>query len=101
MPYLDIAGVHDDEARERVTFFAVNRHATETLETEIALRGFNARNVALQKEMIWPDLRAANTLGSPDRIVPKDVSGAELEGDILRLKLLPHSYQVIRIGLDA
>ena len=36
VPWLDIAGVHDADAGT-LTFFAINRHATETIEADVAL----------------------------------------------------------------
>ena len=39
VPYLDISGVHDEEAGT-LTFFAVNRHGAETLDLAVALQGF-------------------------------------------------------------
>ena len=40
VPWLDIAGVHDADAGT-LTFFAINRHASETMETDLALEGFS------------------------------------------------------------
>ena len=61
MPYLDIAGVHDEEG-ETLTFFAVNRHGGETLDLEVALQGFGAARVVDHQVMTSADLEAVNTL---------------------------------------
>ena len=42
IPYVDIAGIHD-EAGGTATFFAVNRHGTETIQLEIGLHGLPGR----------------------------------------------------------
>ena len=40
VPYLDdIGGVHDEKAGT-LTFFAVNRHGSDTLDLAVALQGF-------------------------------------------------------------
>lgn len=98
VPYLDISGVHD-AAGGTVTLFAVNRHPTETLETDVALLGFGPGRVIAHKVMTHPDLRATNTLADQLRVVPRDGTGAEIDGSDLRLKLPPHSWQMIRVAV--
>ena len=46
VPYLDIAGVHD-EAGGALTFFAVNRHGGETIDLDVDLHGFGAARIAI------------------------------------------------------
>ena len=45
MPYVDIAGVHDEGGRA-LTFFVVNRHAGETIDLDVDLHGFGAATIA-------------------------------------------------------
>ncbi len=64
VPYLDIAGVHD-EAGGALAFFAVNRHPEETLDISISLQGFAALNVMDHQTLSHFALEATNTLSPP------------------------------------
>ncbi len=97
VPWLDIAGVRDDDAGT-LTFFAVNRHASETMEVAMALDGFAARSV--DHTLIRnDDLEARNTREAPETVVPTKGDGARIEGNGLALSLPPHSYSMIRVAL--
>ena len=63
VPWLDIAGVHDADAGT-LTFFAINRHASETMEADLALEGFSAK--AVEHTIIrHDDLEAKKHQGRP------------------------------------
>jgi alpha-N-arabinofuranosidase len=97
VPWLDIAGVRDDDAGT-LTFFAINRSSTETMEVDLALDGFAAKTV--EHTLIkHADLFARNTKMNPDNVAPQKGSGAKLGGKGLQLTLPPHSYSMIRVGL--
>jgi alpha-N-arabinofuranosidase len=97
VPWLDIAGTHDADAGT-LTFFAINRHGTEPMETRLALDGFAAKSVdhTLIKH---DDLEARNTREAPDTVAPAKGTGAKLDGKALTLTLPPHSYSMIRVTL--
>jgi alpha-N-arabinofuranosidase len=78
--------------------FAVNRHASETIEAEVALQGFAAKTVE-HTIIRHDDLEARNTMAAPDKVAPAKGSGATLGGKGLTLALPPHSYSMIRVGL--
>ena len=88
MPYLDIAGVHD-EASRTLTFFAVNRHASESLDLELDLQGFGKAKISEHQVMTNADLEAVNTLSAPLAVAPKKGSGAEVKDGRLTAKLPP------------
>ena len=96
VPYIDISGVHnDDEAT--LTFFAVNRHASEVLGVEIDLQGFGAATIIDHQVMTHGSLEAVNSLADQAKVVPTQGSGALIEGNILKVSLPPHSYQMLRL----
>jgi alpha-N-arabinofuranosidase len=97
VPWIDIAGTHDAD-KGTLTFFAINRHASETMETDLALEGFAARSVE-HTIIKHDDLEARNRRDSPDTVVPRAGSGAKLAGRGLSLALPPHSYSMIRVSL--
>jgi alpha-N-arabinofuranosidase len=98
VPYLDVSGVHD-EASRTVTFFAVNRHASESLDLQLDLQGFGKARIADHQVMTNADLEAVNTLSAPLAVAPKKGSGAEVKDERLTAKLPPYSYQMLRVAL--
>ncbi|MBN9346239.1 MAG: alpha-N-arabinofuranosidase, partial [Devosia sp.] len=99
VPYLDVSGVHD-EAAGTLTFFAVNRHASETLELSIDLLGFGGPGRVIDHQVLThADLKVANTLANPDAVAPKTGSGVAIDGSKLTGRLPPYSYQMIRVQL--
>ena len=99
VPYLDIAGTHDQGANT-LSFFAVNRHATEALELSVSLNGFGAARVIEHQEITHPDLRAVNSLSKQDAVVPKPGGGIAVDGNTLTGRLAPYSYHLIRLQLS-
>ena len=95
-PYVDVSGVRNEEDGT-LTFFLVNRHATETIETEVSLEGFAAAQIVDHQVMTHTSLEAVNTAANPDSVTPSEGSGAKVDGKQLSLKLAPYSYQMIRL----
>lgn len=97
VPYLDIAGVHDADAGT-LTFFAVNRHASEPVEADVALEGFRAKSIE-HTIIKHDDLEATNSMHAPDNVAPRKGSGATLTSSGMTLTLPAHSYSMIRVAL--
>jgi alpha-N-arabinofuranosidase len=98
VPYLDVSAVHD-EAGKTITFFAVNRHATEALDLSIDLHGFGSARVIDHQVIRHADLRAVNSLKDQTAVGPKKGSGITADGGTLTGKLPPYSYQMLRVQL--
>jgi alpha-N-arabinofuranosidase len=96
VPYVDISGVHDEKGGT-LTFFAGNRHGTETIDLDVALHGFMSGQVVDHQVMTHTNLDAVNTAKEPNAVVPRKGSGAGLADGKLSLKLPPYSYQMIRV----
>ena len=96
VPYIDISAVHNEE-EAMLTFFAVNRHASETLEVEINLQGFAAAKLSDHQVMTHASLEAVNTSADQDNVAPQNGSGAKIDGTTLKVQLSPHSYQILRL----
>jgi alpha-N-arabinofuranosidase len=96
VPYLDISGVHDEEAGT-ISFFAVNRHASETLDIEVSLEGFSAGTVIDHQVMTHASLEAVNTADNMTNVAPAKGSGASVADGKLTARLAPYSYQIIRV----
>lgn len=97
VPWLDVAGVHDHDGGT-LTFFAINRHASETMEAEVSLEGFAAKSVA-HTIIRHDDLEATNTMQAPDNVSPRMGNGAKLSRSGLDLSLPPHSWSMVRVTL--
>lgn len=96
VPYIDISGVHDEDAGT-ITFFAVNRHPSETIDVDVSLAGFATAEIIEHKMIRHDDLEATNTANNPDNVVPADGSGVNIDGDKIGMKLPPYSYHMIRL----
>lgn len=96
--YVDVTGVHDAQ-NGHVTFFAVNRHSSEAIETVIDITGFGAADIVDHQVMTHADLKAANSAASPGNVGPRKGAGASVAGGKLSLSLPAYSYQMIRLKL--
>ena len=99
VPYLDISGVYHEE-EGTLTFFAVNRHASEVLGVEIDLQGFGAATIIDHQVMTHVSLEATNTLTSQSNVVPAQGKGANISEGSVQLSLPPHSYQMLRLKIN-
>jgi alpha-L-arabinofuranosidase len=91
---LEATAVHD--GAHALTVFAVNRTG-EPLALEARLHGFGTPTVAEHVVLADDDPRACNTAERPDRVVPRVVPGARVEGGALRAELPPRSWNVLRM----
>ena len=98
MPYLDVSGVHDEEGKT-LTFFAVNRHASEAIDLEVSLQGFGAARIVDHQVMTSANLEAANTLKNPSAVKPAKGRKAKVKDGLLTATLPPYSYQMVRLSL--
>jgi alpha-L-arabinofuranosidase len=95
-PYVDVSGVRNEEDGT-LTFFLVNRHATETIETDVSLEGFAAAQIIDHQVMTHTSLEAVNTATKQTEVAPRKGSGASVANGKLSAKLPPYSYQMIRL----
>lgn len=96
VPYIDVAGVHD-AAGGTITFFAINRHGTDSLTTEISLQGFGAAQVIDHQVMTHQMLDAVNAAKDQTNVAPQKGTGAKVEDGAVKLALPPYSYSMIRV----
>jgi len=96
--YLDIAGVHDERAGT-LTFFAVNRNASEPIAIDLSIEGFGAAKSVEHTVIKHHDLEARNTAKNPDAVKPRKADGAKITAGSVGLSMEPHSYSMIRVKL--
>jgi alpha-N-arabinofuranosidase len=93
---VDVSGVHNEE-EGTLTFFLVNRHASETADVEVSLQGFAAGQVIDHQVMTHNNLEAVNTAKNQNEVAPRKGTGAKAEGGNLTVQLPPYSYQMVRV----
>jgi alpha-L-arabinofuranosidase len=96
--YLDISGVHDHDAGT-LTFFAVNRNGSESIDTKISLEGFGTAKSVEHTLIKHDDLEATNTENNPENVKPTIKGGAQLRDNTLSVTLPEYSYSMIRVQL--
>ena len=98
VPYIDISAVHDETAGT-ISFFAVNRHGTDALTTEISLQGFGAATIIDHQVITHSMLEAVNTATDQTNVAPQKGAGAKVEDGAVKLSLPPLSYVMLRVKL--
>lgn len=95
LPYL-CASVVDDVATGRTAVFVLNRHLHDAMDLTVTLRGLGAeRRLVAAEQLHGPDLHASNTVDAPDRVAPQALAGVSINGEQLRARLAPASWNVI------
>ena len=99
VPCLDAVAVADEE-KEELTLFAVNRSLEEGIHASCFLRGFEEYSVAEHIVLANDDLKAVNTIGKPDAVIPSlradSVKSAGKDG--FSVDLGKASWNVIRFA---
>lgn len=96
VPYVDLTGVYNEKEKV-LTFFAVNRHATDKIDLKVALQGFTAGTVIDHQVMTHANLEAVNTAKAPNEVAPEKGKSAKVADGALSVSLPPYSYQMIRV----
>ena len=96
VPYIEATATIDDELKA-VTIFAVNRSQTDEMDVEFDLRSLPPLAAFEWIVLDHPNPEATNTANAPDRVTPRQGSGASIAGGQLRVTLTPFSWNVIRL----
>jgi alpha-N-arabinofuranosidase len=95
VPFLKIAAVYDESGRS-LTLFLLNRSLDEEMPVEITAKGFTGLAFDSGTSLSNPDLNAANTKESPDKVAPAALSGVSTEADKVHMRLKPASWNTVR-----
>lgn len=94
---VEAAAVWNDE-KEELTVFAVNRDLEDSITLETDLRGFAGYKLIEHIVLENGDFKAVNS-AEAQSVAPRAVSGQdELEAGVLKSRLSPASWNVIRLG---
>ncbi|HEY1131114.1 MAG TPA: alpha-N-arabinofuranosidase [Roseateles sp.] len=95
LPYL-CASVVDDATTGHTAVFLLNRSLADDMDLSITLRGLGVERALVCAEQLHSDdLLATNTADVPDRVAPQPLDGIAIDGERLRVKLKPASWNVI------
>ena len=92
VPFIDSIAVETDNG---VTLFVSNRSGEEVI-LECKAENFSCANTPTHIAMYENDILAMNTIANPDNVKPKNMSGIIVENNIIKTKLMPVSWNVIR-----
>lgn len=98
-PYLDCVVV-DNEEKQELVVFAVNKDLEEDMEISLALRQYQNMKVVEHITMHHEDLKAVNTESDPNQVVPTAGGNAQVDGANLTATLSNKSWNVIRISYE-
>lgn len=94
---LDAVAVESEE-KDYLTLFLLNR-GTECLELSCDLRDYPGAYVEEMITMTSADLKTINDADHPDRVVPKSSKDYTMDDNKLMAKLMPYSWNVVRVKL--
>jgi alpha-N-arabinofuranosidase len=95
IPYL-CAAVVDDRATGTTAIFALNRHLSDDMELDIELRGLGRERTLDQAiELYHANMKAVNTVDAPMTVAPAVNDAVSVDGERVRAKLKPGSWNVI------
>jgi alpha-N-arabinofuranosidase len=90
------AAVVDDRSTGQTAIFALNRHRSETIELVSELRGLGKnRRLVSATELHHADLKAINSRECPDTVAPRPNRDVAIDGEEVRVRLKPLSWNVI------
>ena len=97
VPYIEAAAVQNDE-KEEVNIFLINRNWEEDLSVELDVRGFEGYQLLEHIELQNEDLEAYNTFEMPNNVVPRINTETSYHQGSIQLRAKKLSFNVIRLG---
>ncbi len=95
-PHLKTAVVRTT-AGNGVTLFALNRSLSMPLALTVDLRSFEPLRVKEWQSLFDDDLTAVNTKENPNRVRPRLMTAARIDGNRLEASLPPASWNMLRL----
>ena len=96
-PYLKFGAVQQ-ENREALTLFALNRSLDEPMPIEIISSGFGTLLLDEALSLHHTNLKAVNTKHDPDNVKPAPLHGVRIEGERIHAILDPASWTMLRFA---
>jgi alpha-N-arabinofuranosidase len=96
-PAIDAVATVDD-ATGRISVFFVNRSVDDGASIEIDLREFGELGILESIVLQDDDPYAKNTLEEQERVVPRPIEAAKIDGGVLRLSVPPVAWGAVHLG---
>jgi alpha-N-arabinofuranosidase len=96
---IDVAATWDEE-NDAAAVFLVNRHPSEARDVCLDVRALPDPSVRECLQLADPDPRAANTVETPDRVVPRRVGSTQVTGGCVNLRLPAVSWTALGLSTD-
>ncbi|MFU0800029.1 MAG: alpha-N-arabinofuranosidase [Xylanivirga thermophila] len=96
VPIIEAIAVENDD-KDELTIFAVNRDMEDGVDLECTIAGYEGYKIKEHIVLDGDDVKASNTLENPNRIVPRNLSNAQIDGEMLFVNLPRLSWNVIRL----
>ncbi|ALJ21344.1 arabinosylfuranosidase ArfA [Microbacterium sp. No. 7] len=82
-----------------VSLFVVNRSTADAVEVAVDVTALGPRPAIVETHLLHErDASAANTLDDPERVRPRPIDDARLDGGMMRFTLPPVSWAALRIA---
>ena len=94
-PYLKLAAVADSAGG--LNLFALNRDLQGEMSVEVSARGFAKLKLGQAQQLRHDDLHAFNSKSTPDKVAPTALGGVAIDGERIRVTLVPASWNVINL----
>jgi alpha-N-arabinofuranosidase len=93
---VDAVATHDPDTDDLVVF-AVNRHQSAAVQLSVELRGWPPMRMVSASVLSDRDVRASNTLDVTDRVRPRELDAAHVDGAAMYASLPPVSWNTLRL----
>jgi alpha-L-arabinofuranosidase len=93
VPYLDVAATHDGETG-KWCLLVLNRDLEKSREFEVNWRGEAPARVLSSQVITGADLKATNTFGEPNKVVPDKLEPPQLKGARTTVEVPAKSYSL-------
>lgn len=97
VPLVDAVATWDEQAGT-LAVFLVNRDDTSPTTVSVRLAGVPVDAVSEAWTLHDEDLDARNTLADPERVAPRQLTSAALDGAVLTLELAPASWSAVALN---
>ncbi|MFW5998843.1 MAG: alpha-L-arabinofuranosidase C-terminal domain-containing protein, partial [Halanaerobiaceae bacterium] len=87
----------ENEAKDEITIFAVNRDQNNSLSYEGRMRGFENLEIIEHLVLEHDEVKATNTSNHPDNVIPQVKNQARIEDNKIIAELPALSWNVIRV----
>ena len=99
--YMDVSVIEsiavENDIKGALTIFVVNRDMEDGIELECTIAGYEGYKIKEYIVLDGDDVKASNTRENPNRVVPRNLDNAKIDGETLFVNIPKLSWNVIRL----